>query len=56
VAEGSQQIGDANWVRMTGDNGDRSLVLTADGVTTIVFGSADWDELTTLAAALRPVT
>lgn len=55
VAEGPQQIRDLTWVRMTGDNDDRSLVLTQDGVTTVVYGSAGWDELTTLAASLRSV-
>ncbi len=55
VAGGPQQIGDVTWVRMTGENGDRSLVLVADGVSTIVYGSADWPELTTLATSLRPV-
>lgn len=54
VASGPQQIGAGTWVRM--DSGtDRSLVLTADGVTTVVRGSADWAELTELAASLRPV-
>lgn len=55
VAEGPQEIGDASWVRMTGENDDRSLVLLADGVTTVVYGSADWAELTALASSLRPV-
>jgi len=54
VAIGPQDIANRTWVRM--DSGaDRSLVLTEDGVTTVVRGSADWSELTLLAAALRPV-
>jgi len=55
VAEGPAQIDGVTWVRMSGENGDRSLVLVEDGVTTVVFGSADWAELTELAGALRPV-
>ncbi len=34
----------------------RSLVLIEDGTATVVTGSAEWDELETLAGTLAPVT
>ncbi len=34
----------------------RSLVRTDDGITVVISGTADWNELATLAASLEPVT
>lgn len=53
IAVGTQAVEGVNWERW--EHGDRhSLVLIADGTTTIVSGTAGWDELITLAAALEP--
>lgn len=53
VSVGTQAVEDVTWERW--EHGDRhSLVLVADGTTTIVSGTASWDELITLAASLEP--
>lgn len=43
------------WDQWQGDK-RRSLVRIRDGVTTIVSGTATWDELAILAGSLRPVS
>jgi len=40
--------------RLNADRDWRSLVRTGNGVTTVVSGSASWDDLRRLAATLRP--
>ncbi len=51
---GEQAVGDDTWVRF--ESGDRrSLVRTDGSAVTIVSGSAEWAEITDLAAALEPV-
>lgn len=55
VVDGEAVIADVTWQRYRGK--DRtSLVLTANGVTTIVSGSAPIEELGILAASLRPAS
>lgn len=54
IPTGSQDVTGRSWQRWEAD-GRRSLVLQSAGVTTVVSGSASWDELVALAAALRPV-
>jgi hypothetical protein len=51
---GEQVVDGVSWERLESED-RRSLVLDSDGTMTIVSGSADWDELTTLATALRPI-
>jgi len=51
---GQQTIGAQVWDRFYREtNHMRSLAVTRGGVTTVVAGNAGWDELTTLATALR---
>jgi hypothetical protein len=53
VRQGQLDVAGTTWETWGG--GDRrSLVRTDGGVTTIVSGSAPWEELAVLAAALRP--
>lgn len=53
---GTVRIDGATWTVLERADGERrSLVLTTDGVTTLVTGSGDIDELTVLAKALKPV-
>ena len=55
IEVGTQSVGDVTWQRW--ENGDRySLVRVADGTTTIVSGTAAWDELIALASSLRPAS
>ena len=50
---GTQAVEDVTWQRW--EHGDRhSLVRIADGTTTIVSGTAGWDELIVLASSLEP--
>ncbi len=52
IAVGTQAVDDVDWERW--EHGDRhSLVRIADGTTTIVSGTASWDELIALAASLN---
>jgi Protein of unknown function (DUF4245) len=52
--EGTREIDGFTWQRWLRESkGQRSLVLTQDNVTTIVTGTASWDELHELASALR---
>ncbi|MET8157352.1 DUF4245 domain-containing protein [Sphaerisporangium sp. NPDC005289] len=51
---GSRQIGGQTWQeRYRPDKKQRSLVLVQPGVTVVVTGLADWDELTQLAGSLK---
>jgi Protein of unknown function (DUF4245) len=53
---GTQVIAGVTWTRLMHDNRlQRSLSLTQGDVTTLVTGTASWDDLATLAASLRPV-
>jgi hypothetical protein len=52
---GTQQVGGATWERrFRVDKDQRSLVRVLPGVTVVVTGSADWNELAALAATLQP--
>jgi Protein of unknown function (DUF4245) len=52
--DGTTEIDGVIWERRLRESkAQRSLVLTQDNVTTIVTGTASWDELRELAAALR---
>lgn len=52
---GTVAIVGAPWRRLDGgEPEERALVRTDDGVTTVVAGSAGWDDLVRLAASLRP--
>ncbi|WP_248961601.1 DUF4245 domain-containing protein [Sphaerisporangium perillae] len=54
-ATGSRQINGETWEeRFRSDKNQRSLVRIEPGVTVVVTGLADWDELTQLAASLKP--
>lgn len=53
IMTGSQDIAGVAWQRWEAD-GRRSLVRIADGRTTVVSGSAGWEELIALASSLRP--
>ena len=54
-ADGTEDVAGATWQRYTGGRAvQNSLVLTHAGVTTIVTGTASYDELAVLAASLRP--
>ncbi|MFD9037253.1 DUF4245 domain-containing protein [Streptomyces bottropensis] len=48
----TQEIGDETWTRYEGDRYD-ALVLSGEGSTTVVTGSASFDRLTKMAEALR---
>jgi hypothetical protein len=49
-------IGGRQWTRSSTERGETALSRQAGGVTVLVTGSADEDELETVAAAVRPVT
>jgi len=52
---GTVEIAGATWEkRERPDKNQRTLIRFLDGATVVVTGSADWDELTTLAASLKP--
>lgn len=52
---GTVEIAGTTWRRLEdGDPEDRALVSGADGVTTVVVGSASWEDLEQLASLLRP--
>lgn len=52
---GTVEIAGTTWRRLEdGDPEDRALVSGADGVTTVVAGSASWEDLEQLASLLRP--
>ncbi len=54
-ADGSQQVAGQTWQRYAGGRAvQNSLVRTSGAVTTIVTGTASFDELAVLAASLRP--
>lgn len=46
----------AAWQRFESASGDRSLVLAADGQTTIVAGTGSWEDLQRFAGSLVPVS
>ncbi|MDX2549579.1 DUF4245 domain-containing protein [Streptomyces stelliscabiei] len=48
----TQEIGDETWTRYEGDRYD-ALVLSGEGSTTVVTGSASFDRLAKMAEALR---
>jgi len=53
---GTVRINGTTWTKIEREDGARrSLVRSADGVTTLVTGGGDFDELATLAKTLRPV-
>jgi hypothetical protein len=53
---GTQVVDGVTWTRLMHDNRlQRTLSLTQGDVTTLVTGTASWEELGTLAASLRPV-
>lgn len=55
VETGTLDVAGAPWVEWVSDDGERrSLVLDADGVTTVVGGTATLDELVELAEASTP--
>lgn len=52
---GTVRIAGAAWRRLEdGEPEERALVRTDDGVTTVVAGSASWDDLERLTVSLRP--
>lgn len=52
---GTVEIAGTTWRRLEdGDPEDRALVSGAGGVTTVVAGSASWEDLEQLASLLRP--
>ena len=54
--EGTQDVAGHTWKRINRmDKVQRSLVLQDGAITTIVTGTASWEELGTLAASLAPV-
>jgi len=54
VESGEATIAGVTWRRfVTDDEQTRSLVRTDRGVTVVVSGTAEWDELATFAASLR---
>jgi hypothetical protein len=55
-ARGTVDIGGQEWARGTTQGGETVLSRQADGVTVLVSGSASDEELTAVAAAVRPVT
>ena len=54
--QGSEELGGRTWDRLTNGRDETVLRWEDAGVTTIVTGSADDDELETVAASLAPVT
>ncbi|TQF03615.1 DUF4245 domain-containing protein [Kitasatospora acidiphila] len=53
VPDGASTIDGQSWARFQGDH-YRSVTETANGATTVVAGSASYDELDQLAGALKP--
>jgi hypothetical protein len=52
---GSQTVNGVTWTRLLHENRlQRSLQLTSGGVTTLVTGTASWEDLGVLAASLQP--
>ena len=52
---GTVEISGVTWRRLAdGDPEERALVRGEDGVTTVVAGSAPWEDLEQLASSLRP--
>jgi hypothetical protein len=51
---GTVEIGGATWTRETTQRGEAALVREAGGATVVVTGSAEDDELETVAAAVQP--
>ena len=51
---GSESIGGRSWTRASTTEGETALVLETGDATVLVFGSASDDELTEVAAAVRP--
>ena len=54
--KGSVELAGRTWDRLTNGRGETVLRREDAGVTTVVTGSADDDELETVAASLAPVT
>jgi hypothetical protein len=54
-AEGAVEIDGREWARSTTARDETALSREADGVTVLVTGSADEEELRIVAAAVRPV-
>ncbi|MCZ2858031.1 DUF4245 domain-containing protein [Blastococcus sp. VKM Ac-2987] len=52
--DGVTELGGEQWTRSTTERGETALSRVADGVTLVVTGSADDDELAAVAAAVRP--
>ncbi|MPQ98605.1 DUF4245 family protein [Modestobacter sp. I12A-02628] len=52
--QGSEEIGGQTWTRVETSRGETAFVRDDDGATLVVTGSADEDELRTLAAAVQP--
>jgi hypothetical protein len=56
TVSGARQINGEAWQERSGkDENQRSLVLLRSDHAIVITGTAGWDELTTLAAALHPV-
>ena len=53
--QGTVEIDGREWTRSTTARDETALSREADGVTVLVTGSADEEELRTVAAAVRPV-
>jgi hypothetical protein len=53
--EGSVEVGGRTWTRLTSERGETVLSREDGGVTTVVTGSADDEELEAVAASLAPV-
>ncbi|MCG5216773.1 DUF4245 domain-containing protein [Streptosporangium sp. KLBMP 9127] len=54
-AAGTEQIGGVTWERrFREDKNQRTLVRVTPEATVVITGQADWPELATLAAALKP--
>ncbi|WP_347059499.1 DUF4245 domain-containing protein [Blastococcus sp. HT6-30] len=51
---GAVEVDGEQWTRSTTERGETALSRVADGVTVVVTGSAADDELTAVAAAVRP--
>jgi Protein of unknown function (DUF4245) len=52
--QGSVDIGGRSWTRSVTEAGETALSVEADGAIAVVFGSAEDDELETVAAAVEP--
>ncbi|SFL23625.1 DUF4245 domain-containing protein [Geodermatophilus ruber] len=53
--QGTVEVGGQTWTRSTTERGETALSREADGVTVVVTGSADDEELETVAGAVTPV-